>query len=213
MPAIMIIALIFVLMVQIQIFDIAFLKLGLEPSASAFILISSLFGSLINIPLFSLKTEHNNDLPKLKLPPLLTKIIKSYHPNQVIIAINLGGCIIPVGLCMYFLSQQLLNLSDVGIGLTAITLISHKLSQPVPGVGIGMPVLIAPLSSSIIALALDHTHAAQLAYVTGVLGVLIGADILNINKVRDLKTPLASIGGAGTFDGIFLTGIIAALLA
>ena len=31
--------------------------------------------------------------------------------------------------------------------------------------------------------------------------------------VRRLGAPLVSIGGAGTFDGVFLTGILAVLLA
>lgn len=213
MPIIMIIALIFLLMVQVQIFEIAFIKLGLEPSTSVIILISSLLGSAINIPLFSLKTHSNSHLAPAKLPGFMGKLVKNSLPGHVVVAINLGGCIIPVGLCFYFLSLQLLNPVDIGMGLLVITMISYKLSQPVPGVGIGMPVLIAPLSSSIIALFLDHAHAAHLAYITGVLGVLIGADICNIHKVKDLNTPLASIGGAGTFDGIFLTGILAALLA
>ena len=213
MPVIMIIALIFLLMVQLQIFEIAFIKLGLEPSTSVMILISSLLGSMINIPLFSLKTHTESHLTPAKLTGLLARIVKNQHPDRVIVAINLGGCIIPVGLSFYFLSLQILNYSDIGIGLFVITLISYQLSQPVPGVGIGMPVLIAPVSATIVALILDHAHAAQLAYVTGVLGVLIGADILNIHKVKALNTPLASIGGAGTFDGIFLTGILAALLA
>ncbi len=45
------------------------------------------------------------------------------------------------------------------------------------------------------------------------LGSLIGADLLNLKKIPELGTPIASIGGAGTFDGIFLTGIISVLLA
>jgi hypothetical protein len=31
--------------------------------------------------------------------------------------------------------------------------------------------------------------------------------------VQGLGAPIASIGGAGTFDGIFLTGILAVLIA
>jgi hypothetical protein len=31
--------------------------------------------------------------------------------------------------------------------------------------------------------------------------------------VRRLGAPVVSIGGAGTFDGVFLTGIVAVLLA
>jgi uncharacterized membrane protein len=42
---------------------------------------------------------------------------------------------------------------------------------------------------------------------------LIGADLLRIRDIRRMGTPLAAIGGAGTFDGIFITGIVAVLLA
>jgi uncharacterized membrane protein len=42
---------------------------------------------------------------------------------------------------------------------------------------------------------------------------LIGADLRNLDTLHGLGAPIASIGGAGTFDGIFLTGIIAVLLA
>ena len=47
----------------------------------------------------------------------------------------------------------------------------------------------------------------------GSLGTLIGADLLNLGKIQGLAAPVASIGGAGTFDGIFVTGILAVLLA
>jgi uncharacterized membrane protein len=56
-------------------------------------------------------------------------------------------------------------------------------------------------------------NAPPLAYIAGGLGTLIGADLTNLDKVRGLGAPVASIGGAGTFDGIFLTGILAVLLA
>jgi uncharacterized membrane protein len=43
--------------------------------------------------------------------------------------------------------------------------------------------------------------------------VILGADILRLKDIRHMGTPIASIGGAGTFDGIFITGIVAVLLA
>jgi uncharacterized membrane protein len=42
---------------------------------------------------------------------------------------------------------------------------------------------------------------------------LIGADVLNLNKIQGLGAPIASIGGAGTFDGIFIIGLLAVLYA
>ena len=55
--------------------------------------------------------------------------------------------------------------------------------------------------------------ALVIAYTSGTLGTLIGADLLNSTGSRDLGAPMVSIGGAGTFDGIFLAGVIAAFLA
>ena len=42
---------------------------------------------------------------------------------------------------------------------------------------------------------------------------MIGADLLNIDKIQGMGAPVTSIGGAGTFDGISLTGILAVLFA
>jgi uncharacterized membrane protein len=56
-------------------------------------------------------------------------------------------------------------------------------------------------------------RAGPLAYISGSLGTLIGGDVLNLNKIQGLGAPIASIGGAGTFDGIFIIGLLAVLYA
>ena len=73
--------------------------------------------------------------------------------------------------------------------------------------------LVRVLAAAGAALALSRRFAAPIAYIGGSLGVLIGADLLNLGQLRSLGASVASIGGAGTFDGIFLTGVIAVLLA
>jgi uncharacterized membrane protein len=64
-----------------------------------------------------------------------------------------------------------------------------------------------------VSLIISWERAAPLAYAGGSLGTLIGADLLNLPRIEELGAPVASIGGAGTFDGIFLAGIIAVLIA
>ena len=91
--------------------------------------------------------------------------------------------------------------------------IVHMMAQPVRGMGIAVPTFIPPLVAATTALLLSRRSAPALAYVAGSLGTLIGADLLNLDKIHGLGAPVASIGGAGTFDGIFLTGILAVLLA
>ena len=82
-----------------------------------------------------------------------------------------------------------------------------------PGIGIAVPIFLPALATAVVAMVLSRDHAAPLAYIAGSMGTLIGADLTNLDKVRGLGAPVASIGGAGTFDGIFLTGILAVLLA
>jgi uncharacterized membrane protein len=79
--------------------------------------------------------------------------------------------------------------------------------------GIGMPMLVAPIAAAIVAILIGGEKlAAPLAYICGTLGVLVGADLLRLKDIAKIGAPIASIGGAGTFDGIFLTGIVAVLL-
>jgi uncharacterized membrane protein len=83
----------------------------------------------------------------------------------------------------------------------------------VPGVGIAVPMIVPPLAAAGVALLLAFRRAPPVAYVAGSMGALIGADLLNLPDIAAIGAPVVSIGGAGTFDGVFLTGIIAGLIA
>jgi uncharacterized membrane protein len=209
----LLVSLFFIVLVQIHLFEIAFTKLGLTPETTLLLVFGTLVGSGINLRLFELNTKQTGHLVELPNQKPIWELFQPVKEGKMIVAVNVGGCIIPVGLCIYFISLQLINPISLLIALSAVTLLSYQSSRVIPHLGIGMPLLIAPLLAALLALILDPDHAAQLAYVSGVLGVLIGADILRINEISNLGSPIASIGGAGTFDGIFLTGIIAVLLA
>jgi uncharacterized membrane protein len=101
----------------------------------------------------------------------------------------------------------------VVVATAAVTLLTYWWARPVAGVGIVVPMLLPPLSAALAALLLVPQQTPLAAYVAGTMGTLIGADVLHVRQVTKLATPVASIGGAGTFDGVFLTGIIAVLLA
>lgn len=97
-----------------------------------------------------------------------------------------------------------------------MSLFVHKIARPIRGVGIATPALLPPLMAAALGLFFElilHPGAAPIiAYSSGTLGTLIGADLMNLKKISSLGAPVASIGGAGTFDGIFLTGLIAVVL-
>jgi uncharacterized membrane protein len=129
-----------------------------------------------------------------------------------LIAINIGGAAIPILVSLYLLATRHLWIRGA-VAIVCVAAICHWLAYPVPGVGIAMPSFVPPIATAIVALALSREHAAPLAYIGGSLGALIGADLLNLGKVQGMGAPVASIGGAGTFDGVFLTGVLAVLLA
>lgn len=198
--------------VQLGLVTIAFEKLGLSQTSAFLLLFSSLIGSSINLPLFSIHSEAD---PDAEPPQLLGLLQLSHIPfnGKTIIAVNVGGCLIPLGFTLYLLIHHEINLFSLLAALICVSLICFKISRPISGIGIGMPILVAPISAALFALMLQPEQSAALAYITGTLGVIIGADMLHLKDIRKMPTPVASIGGAGTFDGIFLTGLLAVLLA
>jgi uncharacterized membrane protein len=200
--------------VQLQVFQIAFSRLGLSPGGGLLLVVCALLGSPINIPVGSVDSSY--DPAAVRNPPggqLLPFRPLTGIPGKTIIAVNIGGCAIPVGLCLYQLLVHLVSLMTLLPALAVVALVSRLASRPIPGVGIGMPVLLAPLVAALMALMLAPANPAPLAFCSGVLGVLLGADILRLRDIRRMGVPFAAIGGAGTFDGVFLAGIVAALLA
>lgn len=199
--------------IHLGVLAIAFEKLGVSPDGAILLLFSSLFGSAINIPLFVMETRAP-DNPQLSVQPrhLLRPPMMKFE-GKTVVAFNVGGCLIPLLFSFYLILTSAVTLVHVLIGVTVVSLVSRLSSRPIAGIGIGMPIFVAPLTAAGTALLLSNEHSAPLAYISGTLGVLIGADLLRINAIRQLGAPFASIGGAGTFDGIFITGIVAVLLA
>ncbi|MCZ7383444.1 MAG: DUF1614 domain-containing protein [Candidatus Methanoperedens sp.] len=190
----------------------AFRKLGFPPEYSIILLILSLLGSYINIPVREI-TSREAVLSgqaidfywfRYILPPLTVE-------RRTIIAINLGGAVIPVAVSVFLLTR--VNLLDALTGILIMTLLIHMMARPVRGLGIAVPALIPPIMAAVFALIISPQNAPMIAYISGTLGSLIGADLLNLKKIPELQVAVASIGGAGTFDGIFLTGIISVLIA
>ena len=200
--------------VQIGIISYAFDKIGVPSEAMFSLLLLSWIGSWVNIPIARLRAEE----PMIEGGVVVRVFGQRYviprwsQQRQTVLAVNVGGAVVPTLLSLYLLTQALSPLRVV-VATAAVTLLTYRLARPVAGVGIVVPMLLPPLSAALAALLMVPQQAPLAAYVAGTMGTLIGADLLHVRKVRRLATPVASIGGAGTFDGVFLTGIIAVLLA
>lgn len=202
-----------VVLIFIDVIGIAFRKLGFSPRIIVFLLIVSLIGSIINIPIHKIKTE----MPVVSLG--FVEFLRIRYPipyierqtSETVIALNVGGALVPTLISVYLITVDVLMLPNIIVATMITTIIVHSIARPVRGFGIATPALIPPITAVLAAFIVGGNYPV-VAYISGTLGTLIGADLLNINKIPKLGAPIASIGGAGTFDGVFLTGIIATLL-
>ncbi len=195
------------LLLFFNIVTISFARLGLTSSSALVLLILTLIGSMINIPVSRRRIPYQE-------PPQSYFGFFFFRPPPVTVqtvAVNVGGAIIPAALALYLIQRA----APVPTLITTaiIMLVTWKLARVVPGVGIAMPAFISPILSAGLAYLLARDNPAPVAYIAGTMGTLIGADLLNWPKFKTLGAHLISIGGAGVFDGIFLCGLIAALLA
>jgi len=201
-----------IILIQLRILRYAYMKLGVSPAVALVLLFGSLIGSYFNIPVTILPG-----------PPVRSGQIVDFFGMQYVVptatrwpgtvlAVNVGGAVIPTIMSTYLVMRYQLWLKSA-IAIAVIALIIHSMATPVHGIGIAVPVFAPVVATAILAFILSREYAAPLAYIGGSMGTLIGADLLNLDKIGGLGAPVASIGGAGTFDGIFLTGILAVLLA
>ncbi len=198
--------------IHVGLITIAFERIGLSPSQVFGFLLLSLFGSHVNIPVKRLKNEIS-DLPTAIRFYGVTYRIPHGIQHYTVVAVNLGGAVVPLFLSLYLMLKWGMFLEPL-LGICMVSAISFFLARPIPGLGIGLPLFIPPLLAALAAVLISTgNHAPVVAYISGTLGTLIGADLLHLKDVARLEAPMVSIGGAGTFDGIFLTGIIAVLLA
>lgn len=199
-------------LIELRVLKYAYERMGIPSRYVLLILLLSLVGASINIPVAQLPPEE----------VLSNKIVTSHGMQYVVpevkewpattIAVNVGGAVIPILLSIYLIIRNRLFVTAL-IGVGVVTIAVHLLATKVPGVGITVPIFIPPVIAAVVAFILNRRQAPPLAYVSGTLGTLLGADILNLGDIQGLGAPIASIGGAGTFDSVFLTGILAVLLA
>ena len=205
----------FFILVEIHVINYAFVSLGLPPELAFTALLVSLVGSYINIPITRVAAGQPHPTEIVRSFGVRYRVPTRYVTGSTILAVNVGGAIVPVLISIYLLMQMPTIVVPSLIGVAIVTAIVHRFAMPVPGMGIATPMLIPPIVAALCGYFLGSSehHRDAVAFISGVIGTLIGADLLNLRNLRDLGAPVASIGGAGTFDGIFLTGIVAVLLA
>lgn len=198
----------------------AFTRIGFSWEQALLVLLASLIGSGINIPVANMKsTEPMVRDEYVRVFGVVYRIpVVEDVASHTVLAINFGGAVLPVLISAILLYDFPQSIPYALACIAFVAIVMNRVARPVKGLGIVTPALLPPLMAALAALAMTYIFNSPeqyifiLAYVGGTLGTLIGADLLNLGKIRDLGAPVASIGGAGTFDGVFLSGLIAVLL-
>jgi uncharacterized membrane protein len=190
----------------------AFESLGVSSRTAILLLFGTLIGSFFNIPIAELPPEKVMSDQVINYFGMQYAVPVVSHWSGTVLAVNVGGAVIPALMSIYLLVTRELWAKGI-VAIAIVALVIHWLATPVQGIGIAVPVFVPVIITAAVAMLLSRENAAPLAYIAGSLGTLIGADLTNLDKVSGLGAPVASIGGAGTFDGIFLTSILAVLLA
>ncbi|MCF6149275.1 MAG: DUF1614 domain-containing protein [Candidatus Kuenenia sp.] len=196
----------------------ALVKLGLSPDVSVVVAMAIFIGGMINIPIKQIPRKEVIDVKRFEMfgfHRILPQMVQ--HRRYTIIAVNVGGCIVPCIIVIYEL-VRILQKGEYALMVTVISVIiniavCYYFARPIPGVGIALPPLIPALVAAACGFMLNRELAPLTAFISGVMGPLVGADLLHLRKIQDTLTGIASIGGAGTFDGIVISGLAATLLA
>lgn len=201
-----------IFLVEIRVLAYAYRKIGVRPRYVFLVMVLSLVGSHVNIPLYSVPVLHVSPPQEVWFFGQSYVVPPAVEDDATVVAINVGGALIPILVSIYLAVRTKLYRRML-FGILIVGAIVHGLAEIVPGVGIAVPMLVPPLVAAGVGLLVAFRRAPPVAYVAGSMGTLIGADLLNLGRIAELGAPVVSIGGAGTFDGVFLTGIIAGLLA
>ena len=199
-------------LVELGILKYAYERMGVPPRHVLGVLLLSLIGSAINIPVAQLPREKMVTQQYVDFFGMRYVVPVTQESPGTVIAVNVGGALVPVILSVYLLSKNRFFIR-AALAVAIVAYVVHLFAYPVRGVGISVPTFIPPIVAAVVAMVLGWRRAPPLAYIAGSLGTLIGADLLNLGRVQGLGAPIASIGGAGTFDGIFVAGILAVLLS
>ncbi len=217
----------------------ALANLGFGFWGIVFLIIAIIVGSFINLPITTLYPKkvsapfYEPRKPRGQYAPSMYD--KMYRTERFVVedskeaegmkvCINVGGALIPLLIAGYLVLSALAGSITTDVwyfpkmvaAVAVVSAVSYFSARPVKGIGIAAPFFTAPLVALCLGLIFAGGFglpAAGIAFVAGTLGTVIGADILHLRDVASHGAKMVSIGGAGTFDGIFLTGIVTALLA
>jgi len=170
----------FVIVLILRSLRYAYESLGVSSNTAIFLLVATLIGSFFNIPVTELPPEHAIAHRHVDFFGMRYAVPVVSHWKGTVVAVNVGGAVIPTLVSIYLLVKRELWLKGT-LATAIVALVIHWMADPVPGLGIAVPVFMPVVVTAIVAVMLSREDSAPLAYIGGSLGTLIGADLTNLD--------------------------------
>jgi len=141
------------------------------------------------------------------------------HLGRVVIGVNAVGFFIPILITFNMLVSRRIPWKYFCLLAVIIAAVTYLYTFIQPGLGVVVFLFAIPpiLASGIVFMfrrmkGLSDLNTALLSYAGATLGVLVGADFLNLHKLASHdwgKPTLVSVGGGSVLDAVFLAGMVA----
>ncbi len=198
-----------------------FSSIGLNAYESTFLALLTVLTSNIlgrfNLPLSNV--ELFNELKKASVIKLhddfLVQSLRFRAIRTVAVEFNLGGALIPLTV-----STLLFTIIVVSYGMTSVittliliaisTLIINRVSIVIRGLGLAVPLLITSLIISSLCLVMNaitggyRLLSIHYSYLVAYMSVLLGVDLMNLNKITFYNIRRLIIGGLNAYDALSL---------
>jgi uncharacterized membrane protein len=142
-----------------------------------------------------------------------------FNFGRIVIGVNAVGFFIPIIITFNMLASRRIPWKHFCLLAVIIAAVTYLYTFIQPGIGVVIFLFaIPPILTSGIAFmfrkmkGLSNLNTALLSYAGATIGVLVGADLLNLHKLASYdwgKPTLVSVGGGSILDAVFLAGMVA----
>ncbi|MCK4718182.1 MAG: DUF1614 domain-containing protein, partial [Thermoplasmata archaeon] len=166
--------------------------LGLGKREVSLVLVGSMVGVLLNVPVLV--------------------------GDSLFFGLNVGGALIPIVLAFHLIWTHRPSFFNLFLAVGFTSVLAYAVTEFVADLGVVayFPYyLLPPIAAFFLARVLERKRLGRslaLAYAAGTMGTLIGADLVRIPEILGSTggSFLGAIGGAGSLDLVFLSGLLAA---
>src|SRR5215471_8642508 len=145
--------LVVLVLIQVGVLRYAYMRLGMSSGAALLLLFGSLIGSYFNIPVAELPGQRvmSGQVIEFFGMRYVVPVVEDWPGT--LIAVNVGGAVIPVLVSLYLLIRHALWIMGL-VAVAVVSLVIHWFAEPVRGVGIAVPIFLPALISAVLAVVL-----------------------------------------------------------